>query len=335
MSSTDATTPSTTVVDRVWLQTWVAPAVEQDRAAFHIRSSNPQATIELPPDAPSGEVEVLIDGRTAQVASRAKGRIVVRLTRDLGDQAAPSPGEPIAHTLEVRFRRPIQQSLIERHRLTPPQIVDATTELSQVYWQVILPADKHIVDSPAQLTSASQWQWLGAFWGQSPALSQTDLEKWVSASTQIGPASTDNQYLFSGLLPVASIELVTAPRWLIVLGASLLAIAMVFGWHYLPPHLRSWMLLAVAVAIGTAAVSYPTAALLIAQAAAIGIVLATISLFVLRTTTGPRQRSLVPSITPSSRRILTPRTDSIVMPPVVAAASTAPTVTLRTSDSER
>src|SRR5262249_19837434 len=132
-----------------------------------------------------------------------------------------------------------------------------------------------------------------------------------------------------------SVELVTAPRWLVVLAASTLAMALVFGWYYLPIRFRSWMLIAIVVIIALAAVSYPTAALLLAEAAATGVVLATISVFVLRSMTGPRQRSLVPSITPSSRRILTPRTDSIVMSPVVAAASTAPTVTLRTSDSER
>jgi hypothetical protein len=334
MSSLDATAPSATVVDRVWLQTWIAPSIEQDRAAFHIRSSNSQATIELPPDAPSGEVEVLVDGQTAQVASRAAGRIVVRLDREHGELAEGARGEPIAHTLEVRFRRPLQQSLVTRHRLTPPQ-VDATSELSQVYWQVILPADQHVIGWPSQLTSASEWQWLGAFWGQSPSLSQADLEKWAGASAQIGPATSDNQYLFSGLLPVASIELVTAPRWLIVLAASALAMALVLGWYYLPVRRQSWALVAIAVVIAAAAISYPTAAVLIAQAAAIGVVLATISVFALRTMRGSSHRSLAPSITPSSRRILTPRTDSIVMPAVVAAASTAPTVTLRTSDSER
>ena len=123
------------------------------------------------------------------------------MTANQPDAAAT---EPMIHTLEIRFRRPIQQALITRHRLTPPQI-DATTELSQVYWQIVLPADEHIVDSPGQLVSASQWQWLGAFWGRHPVMSQTDLEKWVGATTQIAPAADENQYLFTGLLPVSSI----------------------------------------------------------------------------------------------------------------------------------
>jgi hypothetical protein len=228
----------------------------------------------------------------------------------------------------------VQQSLITRHRLTPPQI-DATTELSQVYWQIVLPADEHIVDSPEQLVSASQWQWLGAFWGQRPVMSQNELEKWVGATAQIAPTANDNEYLFTGLLPVASIELVTTPRWLIVLAASSSALALLAGWFYLPLRLRPWMLVAVIVVIAVTAVAYPTAAVLIAQAAAIGVVLALLSMFVTRWISGPRRRPLAQTFTPSSRRILTPRAESIVMPPAVAGASTSPTISLRTSDSER
>src|SRR6476620_9430169 len=140
--------------------------------------------------------------------------------------------------------------------MQPPQI-DATTELSQVYWQIVLPADDHIVDSPEHLVSASQWQWLGAFWGRRPLMSHTELENWVDATTQIAPAANENQYLFTGLLPVSSIALVTAPRWLNVLLASSLALALVVGWYYLPVRIRPWMLVAVIFVLAATAVAYP------------------------------------------------------------------------------
>jgi hypothetical protein len=95
------------------------------------------------------------------------------------------------------------------------------------------------------------------------------------------------------------------------------------------------MLVAVIVVIAATSIAYPTAALLIAQASAIGIVLAPISLLLTRLIADPGRRPLTQTFAPSSRRILTPRADSIVMPPVAAGGSTAPTVTLRTSDSER
>jgi hypothetical protein len=223
---------------------------------------------------------------------------------------------------------------VARHRLTPPRI-DGTTELSQVYWQIVLPGDAHIVRSPGQLASASQWQWLGSFWGQRPVMSQGDLEAWVDASSQIAPTAGDSQYLFTGLLPISTIELVTAPRWLIVLIASSLALAMFAGWFYLPVAARSWVLAALVFVIGASAIAYPTAALLIAEAAAIGLVLGPLSMLLSRFVSGPRRRPAPSVMAASSQRMITPRAESIVMPPVIAAASTAPTVTLRGSESDR
>lgn len=287
--------------------------------------------IELPPDAPPGEIEVLVDGKPAEVTSRTAGRIIVRLGQD-----SPNPAvvEPTTRTLEIRFRRPIQQALISRHRITPPRI-DATTELSQIYWQIVLPADEHIIRSPEQLVSASQWQWLGSFCGRRPTMSQSDLEQWVGASSHQGPASADNQYVYTGLLPVSSVAFVTAPRWLIVLLASASAMVLICSWFYLPISTRPWMLVGVILVIVAAAIAYPTAAMLIAQAAAIGVVLGLLATLIARLSTRPGRRILAPAYSPSSQRVAAARTDSIVMPSVMAAASTAPTVTLRTSDSER
>jgi hypothetical protein len=165
-------------------------------------------------------------------------------------------------------------------------------------------------------------------------MSQTDLEKWVGASSQLAPAPADNQYLFTGLLPVSSIIVVTAPRWLIVLVASSTVLALWACWFYFPMAKRSWMLLSAAVVIAAAAISYPTAAVLVAQASAIGVVLAILSMLSARLMARPGRRAIAPVATAGSQRSHTPRTDSIVIPPVIATASTAPTVTLRSSDSE-
>jgi hypothetical protein len=333
ISAMDSSAPSATIVDRVWLQSWLSGGIEQDRAAFRFRSSNPQTTVELPPDAPPGEVEVLVDGQPAEVSSRAAGRIVVRLGRDASNAGDAATADATTHTLEVRFRHPFQQTLVTPLLLTPPQI-DGTTELSQVYWQIVLPSDEHIIRSPNQLVSASEWQWLGSFWGRRPTMSQPDLETWSGASPQSSPVDADNQYVFTGLLPVSSIVIVTAPRWLIVLAASSSALVLLAGWYYLPVTARRWLLVALVFVIATAAISYPTAALLLSQASVIGVVLAALSVGISSLMARPRRPPAAPTISPSSQRAITPRTDSIVIPSVMAAASTAPTVTLRTSDSE-
>ncbi len=325
--------PSSTIVDRVWLQTWLSNDVVQDRAAFRLRTTGSQATVELPPDKAAGEIEVLVDRRPAEVLSRAPGRIVVRLGPAGGGTANETTPATVAHTLELRSRQPYRHRVLTRHRLTPPQI-DGSTALSQVYWHIVLPSDEHVIDAPTQLASASQWQWLGSFWGRHPVKSQADLEEWVGASEQLAPADAQNQYLFTGLLPVATIELATGPRWLIVLAASAAVLALVVAWLYVPAARRTWILVAVLFAIAIAAIAYPTAALLLAQASIIGVVLAVLSLMLSRIAARPARTSVSPIVSPSSQRMATPRIDSMFVPPFVAA-STAPTTSLRISDSDR
>jgi hypothetical protein len=193
-----------------------------------------------------------------------------------------------------------------------------------VYWQVILPGDLHIVHSPQQMAASSQWQWLGSFWGHRPTLSQPDLEAWVGAKTRQAPSAAQNEYLFSGLAPLASIEVITAPRWLIVLLASGGVLAIVLALLYVPAVRRGWIVLAVALSLAALAAAYPTPAMLLAQASLLGVALAGMAVLMARLGNRPQQWSL-PSPTGSSHRQITPRMESVLMPPMVSAGtSTSP-----------
>jgi hypothetical protein len=125
------------------------------------------------------------------------------------------------------------------------------------------------------------------------------------------------------------------PRWLIVLAASAGVLALAIVWLYVPAARRTWVVAGAAVAIAAAAITQPTAAVLLAQASAIGLVLALLSVVLTRLFVRPTRTPLAPIVSPSSQRMLTPRTDSILMQPVLSAASTAPVAQLRASDSER
>jgi hypothetical protein len=220
-----------------------------------------------------------------------------------------------------------------RHRLTPPFLVGASG-LSQVYWHIILPSNEHIIRSPGRVSSASQWQWLGSFWGQRPVMSQEDLESWVRASTQIVPVASQNEYLYAGLGPVVSIEVVIAPRWLVVLAASSAVLVLGLMWLYLPAVRRGWVLALTACVIAILAISFPVPAMLLAQASALGVVAVLASLLLKRLVSRPTHWPVVLPAA-SSQRPTPQRSDSILMPPAVAAASTAPTVPLRISDSQQ
>jgi hypothetical protein len=206
--------------------------------------------------------------------------------------------------------------------------------LSQVYWQIILPGDQHIVRSPRRLSSASRWQWLGSFWGLRPVMAQTDLEVWANAAVQVGPTAAQNEFLYTGLAPILSVEFITAPRWLVVLVASSAVLAIGLVWIYVPAVRHGWILAGMACLIAALAIAFPVPALLLAQAAAIGIVAVLIAMILKRATARPTHWPVTVS-GGSSQRQVTPRTDSMLMPPAISAASTAPTVPLRISDSHQ
>jgi hypothetical protein len=158
------------------------------------------------------------------------------------------------------------------------------------------------------------------------------LEKWVGASNQIAPATEHNQYLYTGISPAQSIEVITAPRWLVVLSASSAVLALGLVWIYVPTLRRRWVVAALAIVLAGLAVAYPVPAILLAQASVLGVVAAMAALFAARLS---RRPALVPiSVSTGSSRYL-PRAESVAMPPVVATASTAPTVPMRGAESER
>ncbi len=330
----DVNLPSATLVERAWLQTWLTGSTRQDRAAFRFRTSGQMVTVELPPETAAEEVEVLLDGQPADGASRETGRISVQMAPRSDNRGAEMDQLEAArpHTLELRYRRASIDRVLTRRRLTPPQMVGMKA-MADVYWQIVLPGDRHVIESPPQLAAASQWQWLGSFWGRRPTHSQAELEQWVGASTQQAPTSAQNEYLYSGLAPVSSIEVVTAPRWFIVLVSSGAVLALALAWMYVPAVRRRWIVVAVACLLATLAVAYPTPAMLLAQAAVLGVLLAGLAVLIARLAARPTQwylpvpggsshRQLTPQLTPQ----FTPRVESVVMGSMASAvASTAPT----------
>jgi hypothetical protein len=332
--SANANLPSETFVDRQWLQTWISNEQRQDRAAFRFRTSGAQVAVELAPQTPDA-LEVLIDGEPARVLSREPGRITVAVPQSrqpaASTDAAPV-GEMLSHTLELRSRSPISIGVLTRHALTPHQMIGSTT-LAEIYWQVVLPGDTHLVQSPRQMVAASVWQWLGSFWGRSPARPQEELESWAGASSQAAPSDDQNEYLFTGIAPVSTMQFITSPRWLIVLAASSCALGAALALIYVPAIRARWVLVPVACLLAGLALSFPIQSLLLAQASALGLVMAMVATIIARLAARPTPWPLV--VPPSgTHREVAPPVESIVVPPVAAAASTAPTISLRMPESE-
>jgi hypothetical protein len=327
--------PQPATVDRIWLETWLAGNIIQDRAAYRFMAGGPAVTVELPPQVHADEVEALLDGRAAEVTSRAEGRLIVAVPNATASKEPRS--QP--HTLELRYRRPSSSDLIVREQLTPPQLV-GTSPLSQTYWQLVLPADKQLLESPAQLVPLDQWQWIGTFWGRRPTKSQTDLETWVGATNQLSPSASQNEYLFGGFLAAASIDVVIVPRWLIVLVASGTVLAVAMGWIYLPRARRAWVGIALAMVVAVLAIAYPAPAALLGEASILGIFAAAIAATLHRgmNRSVPRQSTSMGS---TNLRVRTStRVDAAVTPsvssmaPLPSSASAAPALPVHVPESD-
>jgi hypothetical protein len=319
------------MVNRIWLQSWMSSEARQDRAAFLFRTAGSRVAVELAPQTPD-EIEVLMDGSPARVMSRTSGRLVVDVPQASIQGDLANASEPASHTLELRYRTPIRFALVTRHAITPPQMIGNTT-LSQACWHVVLPEDKHVIRAPDQMIAASHWQWLGGFWGRGTTRSQSDLEKWVGAASQLAPSAAQNQYLYTGLAPMATIAPLTAPRWLIVLAASAAVLSLALACVYLPVLRWRWVLAAIACVVAGLAILFPVPALLVAQASLLGVVLAAVAVASARLLAQPTPwRVNLPAST--SPRQAASRSDSAVLTPVAAAGSTAPTISLRAPGSE-
>lgn len=323
--------PRATIVERVWLQTWQAGNTIQDRAAIKFRTTGTEVTLELPPLSTVREVEVLVDGALASASERQDGRLIVELPKSRGGEE----GAGGSHVLELRYRRPAEVGLLTRHAFTPPQLVGSST-LSEVYWQVVLPGDRHIIQTPDQLAPVDPRQWLEVFSGRQATRPQAELESWVGATSQLGPSAAENAYLFSGLAPMASIELLIAPRWLIVLVASGAMLAVASLWMYVPIVRRGWIVIFLAAVVAALAVAYPAPAVLLGQASVLGVILAAFALALRRWTTSRTVLQSPPTAGSTNVRLRPSlHTDSYLTTPLATSTSSTPTAPLVAPEVDR
>ncbi len=335
LESADLAAPSATAIERVWLQGWVSAGVVQFRAAYRFHSAAPVVAVELPPGVLPPDVEVLLDGALATLQSRDQGRLVVTMPTGADDEQNTPSGRATggAHTLELRYRLPSVAGLAVRQRWTPPQLAGMSA-LGELYWHVVLPADMQLVRSPDQVVPAGRWQWLGGFWGRLPEPTQSEMEDWVGATSQLEPSAAQNQYLFSGLAPVASIEVLTMPRWLVVLAASGVVVALTMAWLYLPAARRGWLVLLLAMGTAALAVAFPTPAMLFGQAAVLGVAISAVAVVLARLLVYPVPWSR-PSRGSTMVRLSATHPESYPTP-VVGTTNTSPASLSRpVSDSQR
>ena len=261
----EETTPGATIVQRAWMQSWLANNSRLDRAVYQIASGSDRVYLDLPQ---SAEVQSLIvDGLETTPILSDQG-LEIRVARRTGGE----------HTIELALRYDSRPSIGAMTFLIP-RFRDALPA-RRWFWQLLLPKNEHLLLADPQLTSANRWQRKGWFWHRTGSMTQPYLESWTGGSTQPNLPESLNQYLFSSFDRVEQISVRTSNRRTLVYTSCAIIFSFGLALIYIPTIRHPAILLLLALLLLTGAWLIPSASLLLAQASLLGAVLVVISLLI-------------------------------------------------------
>jgi hypothetical protein len=285
------------VVDRAWIQTCVtqeAAAARQDQVVLQLATRRRELEITLPEGAAREQAAVLVARVAAGDPRAGAPAVALPVTpRTRGDRGLIIPlsadAEPTGYyVISLQYHFPGQRASRGAMKFEFPGL-GKEAWIHRAYWQLLLPPEEHLVETPRDLTSEFVWGWNRFYFGRLPVLSQTDLETWAWGSVRHpsnSPAPAGmNVYLFSSLGRIDSCAIVTAGRSMIVFVCSGLALLAGLILIYVRAARHPVVLLAAAVFLVGLTAIYPELALLAAQASAVGLALALLAAFLRKLTT--------------------------------------------------
>ena len=206
--------PTSTRLQRVWVQTWFSEASRRDRTTFQLTTNESRLQFQLPSTSSPSEVKVFVNGRDwAAMTSTDAERVDVELD---------NPGMPQNYTVELWYwidSRPSPLGQVSVAYLTGSETAQ------RVYWQLVLPQNEHLLWAPVGLTPEYQWKWKAYRWGRQSNLGLRDLESRLATLAQDSFPTAQNEYLFSTISPINQVDFHTVDRATIVVfvsGATLL-----------------------------------------------------------------------------------------------------------------
>ena len=249
------------VVERAWICTRLGQQSRIERAWFRFTARSRELAVHLPTGATLESVK--LNNKPVELPSDA-GRLWLAIPA--AEQTAP-----VEHLLELKYHidgRP-PRGFMEMQLPT----LGPKSPVRRLYWQLTLPRNEHLITTPAGFTGEFVWQWSGYSWGRRPVVSHLDLAAWMGVTPSADTAHTDNTYLLSISGSVDACQLATASRAIIVLAASGGALLLGLLAIYVPASRHPVSLLIAATGLLGVGMLYPEPALLVAQAAVLGVVL--------------------------------------------------------------
>jgi hypothetical protein len=252
------------VVERAWIQTWVADQSRQERAVFRIDTRERFISLTLPSDVDANELEALLDTQPVRPTLHNDNTVTIAL-----------PATATTHTLELRYPYSIAPNGTAIS-LNVPDFGEGVP-LRRLYWQLIVPRNQHLLVCSSNLTPEFRWAWEGLHWSRRNRLAQAELEEWTGTLQEPEAPELMNVYLFSVVGNGQSSTAQIARRSTIVFAASALALATVLLALYVPAVRRPRWLVTIGAGIGVLALAYPEPAAVLVQAALLGVGLAIVA----------------------------------------------------------
>jgi hypothetical protein len=179
--------------------------------------------------------------------------------------------------IELWYTLPVSPSMLSRIGFAAPNVLDSSGT-PRVFWQLLAPPKRHLLTLPRGMTGEMSWVREGVLWSRQPRLTQFDLENWAQATHQKPMPDTLNGYLFSSVDEDGLSSCGLAPRWLLLLVVSGLALGLGLAWIYLPATRHPAVLFVTGLLLLGFAVLYPDLAIAATQAAYLGLGLAGVAL---------------------------------------------------------
>ena len=281
------------IVERAWLQTCLpsdpragGPAARQDTFVFQFATRLRQLEISLPSGAAGEQASIKLFAVNHDGASEKQGSELPVVPSVKGDRVLvvplPASSEPAQYLLSLQYHVPTQSRRAGGQgttRFDLPRIGNDAW-INQMYWQLLLPAEEHLLATPRGFTSEFLWRWNVFYFGRQPVMDEADLASWVGLPRSVSayPTTGLNCYLFSTLGQVESCEIAVVGRTTIVFAASGIVLLAGLALIYLRAARHPMVLLAAVVLLAGGAAMYPELTLLAAQASVLGMVLVLVAL---------------------------------------------------------
>jgi hypothetical protein len=313
--------PPDQIVERIWIQSWFMTGVRQDRVVLRLRSRGPSFSCVLPEEADPGGLTIALRTRALGQPQDLDPAALLSSDRRLTIPLPTSQAADGPYVLELRYPCPERAPGAWRRTLSPPRLSERTW-VRQVYWQLLLPAHEHVVSDALGFSHEYQWGWNRLFWGRVPTIEQPQLEAWSGGEASGFAPQGANRYVYSTAGEVPVLRVATCRRSTLVLSASLLALVGAVAWRRLPEGARP-AIATLGLALAAVVVLWrPDQSVLLLQAAALGLALSLVSLWIERRLGPPRLASW------QGDGLWAARSSSITphQPPALASTSSAPSV---------